>query len=218
MKKIICVFSGGLDSTVLLYKLVNEGYDVTAVSFNYGQRHTKELEYAAKTCGNLNVKHKLIDISSIVDIFAGSALTDAVDVPAGHYEEESMKVTVVPNRNSIFLNLAMAYGIGKRIYNLSYGAHAGDHEIYPDTRPAFVEAFNKLAKTVDYEPIDVITPFLNIRKEDIVKEGARLGVPFNNTWSCYSGGKIHCGVCGTCTERKEAFQLAGIEDPTEYEE
>ena len=358
MKKIICVFSGGLDSTVLLYKLFDEGYDVTAVSFNYGQRHTKELEYAAKTCRILDVKHKIIDISSIVDIFAGSALTDDVDVPAGHYEEESMKVTVVPNRNSIFLNLALAYALSQDYTKVFYGAHAGDHFIYNDCRepfqtimndlfyiwsddnrgslsPEWVKAFfeaegcfthtsykqimyhRKTRKRIgtcrnvtkpvcvftqkdkplleeikkffygygsiqksgsngvyeyrmsgqtcrlmvdlfkngfkthhkaaqfkrwytEFKPyltgkiqydskqytdrkyyiqdIELNNPFNQWSKSDIVKEGAQLEVPFVNTWSCYKGGDIHCGVCGTCTERKEAFKLAGIKDPTEYEE
>ena len=217
MTEAICVMSGGLDSTVLLYKLIDEGFTVKAISYDYAQKHQIELAYAKTTCDNLGVPHKILDITSIVDIFKGSALTDNIEVPDGHYESDNMKVTVVPNRNSIFLNLAMAYGISHKIYNIAYAAHAGDHAIYPDTRPVFVEKIQALAEVVDYEPLKIMAPFLHIHKEDIVKLGVELGVDFKNTWSCYKGRQLHCGQCGTCAERIESFKLAGIIDPIEYE-
>ena len=214
--KVLCILSGGIDSTVLLYDLIAQDYDVSAITFNYGQRHAKEIQYAIKTCTELGVKHKIGPISQIRQLLYGSSLTGGKPVPEGHYEDVSMKQTVVANRNSILINLAMAWAISKNIPTIAYGAHGGDHEIYPDCREIFVEKINDLAKVVHYWPLEVIAPYLTKRKEDIVKLGVGLDVPFENTWSCYKGGMYHCARCGTCTERKEAFKLAGVEDPTIY--
>jgi 7-cyano-7-deazaguanine synthase len=215
-EKCVVILSGGLDSTVLLYTIIAEGLDPEAITFSYGQRHRREIDYARKTCEDLRVPHNVLYLDSLAPIFIGSSLTDEIDVPEGHYQDESMKSTVVPNRNSIMINLAMAYAIGRKIKYVAYGAHAGDHAIYPDCRPIFVERIQKLAEVVDYNPLYIKVPFLIYKKEDIVRIGQGLKVPFANTYSCYKGGEIHCGVCGTCTERKEAFKNAGVEDPTEY--
>lgn len=218
MNEAICMLSGGVDSTTLLYAMFKEFRHVEAISFNYGQRHVKELLMAKRTCDKLGIEHLILDMSKMCEfLFVGNALTDNVEVPEGHYEDETMRATVVPNRNSIMINLAMAYGISKNIRIVGYAAHCGDHAIYPDCRPAFLKAIRALASVVDYEPVIVFAPFMNISKVEIVKLGVGLGVDYSLTWSCYKGGDKSCGKCGTCIERKEAFAGAGIEDPLEYE-
>ena len=215
--KITSVFSGGLDSTVLTYKLLAEGHSVRAVSVCYGQRHQRELGYAALSARKLGIPWRMIDLSVLKDVFGESSQTsDDVAVPHGHYEEEAMKLTVVPNRNMILLAVAAGWAIGQGDEAIAYAAHAGDHAIYPDCRPVFVDAMIHALRLCHYEPVELLAPFLGMTKADIVKLGADLGVPFAETWSCYEGGEIHCGQCGTCVERKEAFVLAGVVDPTEY--
>jgi 7-cyano-7-deazaguanine synthase len=211
----VLLYSGGIDSTVLLYKLKP---DVEALLFDYGQRHIKELQYAAELCGRTNVQWNYVPLDAINHLIAKGSQAGREDVPLGHYAEESMKRTIVPNRNSIMLTIAIAHAITIQAKNVYFAAHAGDHAIYPDCRPEFVYAFNKVMRLANaWTPIEVWAPFLNMTKADIVQEGARYGVPFQHTWSCYLGGIRHCGRCGTCVERKEAFQVAGVEDPTEYE-
>ena len=215
--KITSVLSGGLDSTVLTYKLLAEGLSVRAVSICYGQRHQRELSYAARTTRKLGIPWRMIDLSVLKDIFGKSSQTsNNVTVPHGHYEEEVMKLTVVPNRNMILLAVAAGWAIGRGDEAIAYAAHAGDHAIYPDCRPVFVDAMVRALQLCHYEPVILLAPFLGITKADIVKLGDSLGVPFAETWSCYEGGERHCGLCGTCVERKEAFVLAGMVDPTEY--
>jgi len=214
--KTLVVLSGGIDSTVLTYDYINAGRDVYAISFDYGQRHNKELECAAITCEKLGIPQKIVDITEIKDIMYSSALTGNGTVPEGHYEDASMKSTVVANRNSILINLAMAYAITQDINRVAYAAHGGDHAIYPDCRPEFVLALKALAAKVHYTPIYIEAPYLMWRKEDIVKRGIELKVPFIDTWSCYKGDKLHCGKCGTCVERLEAFKLNNIKDPVKY--
>lgn len=359
-KKCVVILSGGIDSTVLLYHIRNAGYYVEAISFSYGQKHSRELHYAKKTCEELRVPHNTFFLDHLSPLFLGSSLTDDIEVPDGHYQAENMKSTVVPMRNAIFLSLACAYARSRGFTYVAYGAHAGDHEIYWDCKTRFLDTFNSLifdqaanqtrgslspewvraffeaegcfthtnhkaihyhrqtrerigmgkekrlpicifsqkdkalleeiqkffygygtistqtsgrcydykltgqscrlvvdlfkgqfknkykqaqynqwwAEFKDYlsEPfnicnseckdrqyavvsdgIEILAPFVTLKKEDIIKIGATLGVNFKNTYSCYKGREIHCGACGTCTERKEAFKLAGIEDPTEYE-
>ena len=218
MTKALVILSGGIDSTVLLYDLIDQGYDVEAITFHYGQKHSKEISSAKATCAILDIPQKIVRLEGIEDLIHGSALIGDKDIPEGHYEDESMKSTVVANRNSIFINLAMAYAITKKIRTIAYGAHAGDHAIYPDCRPVFVERIQALAEVVDYDPLNIIVPYLHWKKQDIVKKGAELGVDFDYTWSCYKGQRLHCGRCGTCVERIEAFKLAGVEDPTKYME
>ncbi|MGQ0526450.1 MAG: 7-cyano-7-deazaguanine synthase QueC [Alphaproteobacteria bacterium] len=218
--KTLVVCSGGLDSVTLAYKVAGENRLMALLSFDYGQRHRKELDFAARIAGHLNVPHHVIDISSIGALLGGSALTDDIAVPEGHYEEESMRVTVVPNRNAIMLS--MAYGVASAQGSEAVAAafHGGDHFIYPDCRPDFVLAFEAMQKRAlaGLFNIKLYTPFVHIKKPDIVAEGARLNVPFEDTWSCYKGGDLHCGRCGTCVERREAFHLAGVNDPTRYED
>ena len=220
MKKIL-IFSGGLDSTVALCKELKDGHSVLCLSFAYGQKHKQEIQYAKNTCRILDVVHKIISIQTTDDsslsLFGDCALVNNnKDIPEGHYVEESMKATVVPNRNAIMLNIAMGCAIGNKCEAVVYAAHKGDHTIYPDCRPEFVEAMQNLAKVCDWNSVNIEAPFINMSKADIVKLGSELAIPFEQTWSCYKGEEKHCGVCGTCVERKEAFELSGIVDPTEY--
>ncbi|WP_254510731.1 7-cyano-7-deazaguanine synthase QueC [Anatilimnocola floriformis] len=213
----IAIFSGGLDSTVMLEHLLRAGDEVFALSIDYGQRHRRELEYARATAERLQIEWRLADLRAITPLLAGSSLTSSdVAVPHGHYAEESMKATVVPNRNMIMLAIAAGWALSRKCDRVAYGAHAGDHAIYPDCRPAFVEAMRHALGLADWDTLELYTPFLTLSKADIVREGARLGVDFASTWSCYEGGEVHCGRCGTCVERREAFALAGIADPTTY--
>lgn len=216
--KTIAVCSGGLDSVVLSHKIASEHELLSLLSFDYGQRHKKELEYAARAAGTLGVPHEIIDITAIGAHLSGSALTDDVDVPDGHYAEETMKITIVPNRNAIMLAIAFGVAAAKKADAVATAVHGGDHFIYPDCRPGFINSFEAMQKQAldGYADISLYTPFVEVPKSEIVVEGAKINAPFADTWSCYKGGNIHCGTCGTCVERREAFHIAGVEDPTEY--
>ena len=207
-----------MDSTTLLYQLLSRGHYVQALGIDYGQRHRKELDAAAEICARVGVSFKSADLSAVTGFLAGSALTSPdVEVPSGEYDPESMKVTVVPNRNMLMLAVALAWAISSECDTVAYAAHAGDHEVYPDCRPEFVEALARTAGLCHYEPIELTAPFLHFTKVDIVRLGARLGVPYELTWSCYRGEELHCGRCGTCRERANAFVGAGVPDPTVYQ-
>ena len=216
----LVVLSGGQDSTTCLYWTIDRygAPNVDTVTFDYGQRHRKELDCATKCAAALQVPHKVIDISGIAPLVGKSALTDDIEVPHGHYEAENMKLTVVPNRNAIMLSLAYGYACTIEAEALACGVHSGDHAIYPDCRPEFIEQLNTaLATGTDGHrnpDLKIIAPFVNIDKGDIAKIGANCGVNFADTWTCYEGGDIHCGQCGACVERQEA--LAELGDPTEY--
>lgn len=217
----VVIASGGLDSTVLAYWLAARGAELTLLSFDYGQRHRVELDHAADIAGLLEYPHEIVDISALGRLLAGSALTDnEVAVPDGYYTDESMRATVVPNRNAIMLDIAVAVAVARKADAVAFGAHAGDHAIYPDCRPEFVERFTRSARTANegllVEEFEILAPFVTVSKTDIVRIGAALGVPFERTWSCYRGETVHCGTCGTCTERKEAFEHNNITDPTSY--
>lgn len=217
--KTVVVFSGGIDSTVLLAHVISLGNTAIALSVDYGQRHRRELEHARGMAERLGVEWRLADLSLIAPLLAGSSQTSAeIGVPHGHYAEESMKQTVVPNRNMIMLSVAAGWAISRRFDRVAYGAHTGDHTIYPDCRPEFVEAMRTALGLADWHTVDLYCPFLALKKSDIVSMGAKLGVDFATTWSCYEGGQLHCGKCGTCVERKEAFALADVVDPTRYAE
>jgi 7-cyano-7-deazaguanine synthase len=220
MMKTLVVCSGGLDSVSLAYKIAAEQDLVGLISFDYGQRHSKELAYAAQAAERLGVPHQIIDITAIGAHLSGSALTDDIDVPDGHYAEETMKVTVVPNRNAIMLSIAFGVAAARPADAVAVAVHGGDHFIYPDCRPGFIDSFQAMQdQALDgYAQVQLQAPFVNVSKADIVTEGARHGTPFAETWSCYKGGALHCGRCGTCVERREAFHLAGVEDPTCYED
>jgi len=216
--KTVLIYSGGIDSTVLLYDLLNSGHDVQALSVNYGQRHSKELDCAKSLCKQLNVEHHVADLTALNPLLSGSSLTSPhVQVPEGHYEDESMKATVVPNRNMILLSIATGWAMSTGASSVSYAAHSGDRAIYPDCREEFADAMNSVMEIAGWDKVSLNRPFSSLTKADIVKLGDELGVPFEQTWSCYKGGQVHCGVCGTCVERREAFQLAGVTDPTIYD-
>jgi len=216
-KNTVLIYSGGMDSTVLLYTLLNENYTVRCLSIDYGQKHKKELLAASKICSDLNLEHKTINLSNLNLLFKNSSLINPDQpIPEGHYEQENMKATVVPNRNMILLSLATAWAISTESELVSYAAHAGDHAIYPDCRESFAQSMNEAMQLCDWNAIQLHRPFVHLTKADICKLGSELQVPYENTWSCYLGGKLHCGRCGTCIERREAFYLADIEDPTTY--
>lgn len=216
--KTIVICSGGLDSVSLAHMVAGEQELTRLVSFDYGQRHRKELDYAAMCAERLAVPHDIIDLRGIGAALTGSALTDDIDVPDGHYAEENMRVTVVPNRNAIMLTVAFGLAAARGDQAVAAAVHGGDHFIYPDCRPAFTTAFETMQKAAldGYADISLFTPFVHRTKADIVTTGAGYNTPFELTWSCYKGGNDHCGRCGTCVERREAFHLAGVADPTSY--
>ncbi len=215
--KVVIIYSGGMDSYTVLHQAIHDGYDVHAVSFNYGQRHSKELDYAKRVTSKYGIEHKIVDISAINQLILGSSLTDDIDVPEGHYEQESMKQTVVPNRNMILLSLAIGYAVSVEAEAVYFGAHSGDHAIYPDCRTEFVEAMNQVSKIANYEPVEVRAPFLSKDKIQILTEGLTLGLDYSETWTCYNGREKACGKCGACQERLEAFEKNNVTDPLEYE-
>jgi len=216
--KTIVICSGGLDSVSLAHMVADEHELTRLVSFDYGQRHVKELEFAAACANRLGVPHDVIDMRGIGASLSGSALTDEIDVPDGHYAEETMKITVVPNRNAIMLSIAFGIAAAQQADAVATAVHGGDHFIYPDCRPGFTQAFETMQRHAleGYADVRLYTPFVHRSKADIVTAGAQHGTPFAETWSCYKGGEKHCGRCGTCVERREAFHLAGVEDPTAY--
>lgn len=218
--KIVLSLSGGLDSAVLLWHLLEEGHQVRCLSVDYGQRHRKELETARKLVEMRKVEHQIANLSRLRFLFAGSSQTSNIDVPEGHYADASMRITVVPNRNMVFLSLAGAWAMATESDAVAYAAHVGDHPIYWDCRPAFTEQIEDIFRLAESKPLKLLRPFIYptpMDKTAIVKLGDQLGVPFRQTWSCYVGGQLHCGKCGTCRERREAFKKAGITDPIAYE-
>nr|WP_211183390.1 7-cyano-7-deazaguanine synthase QueC [Thalassotalea sp. Y01] len=215
--KVVVIYSGGMDSFTVLNKAVRDGKQVYALTFDYGQKHVKEIEYAANVCRELDIPHKVIDITAINQLLAGSSLTDAIDIPEGHYEEESMKSTVVPNRNMILLSLAVGYAVSVEASQVYYGAHSGDHAIYPDCRPEFVEKMNDVCQIANYEPVEIYSPYLKVSKIDILTDGLKMGLDYGKSWTCYNGREKACGKCGACQERLEAFAENNAKDPLEYE-
>lgn len=219
--KIVCLLSGGMDSATLLHYLINEGNEVYPLMVDYGQKHKKELDYAKKLCAYFKIGYEVADLTGITKLISNSSQTsEKIEVPEGHYAEESMKLTVVPNRNMIMLSVAAGYAINVGAKGVAYAAHTGDHAVYPDCRQEFVDALKAAIRICDYEPLVLKAPFveLDMSKTDICKMGATLGTPYELTWSCYKGVEKHCGLCGTCNERKEAFRDSDTPDPTEYEQ
>lgn len=220
MKKAVIILSGGMDSTTLAYDVVKGGkYDeVHAISFDYGQVHKKELECARITATKLGLdSHYIINLAPLGNLLS-SALTGDCDVPEGAYDDANQKLTVVPNRNMIMLSIAAGYAMSIDAKDLYYGAHAGDHTTYPDCRPEFVNAMNAVLAVAHYTPVKVIVPYLHYGKGNVAAKGMLLGVPYEDTWTCYKGGDISCGKCGSCDERLRAFEFAGFKDPLEYKE
>ena len=215
-ERAVVILSGGVDSTTLLYDVLNQGYQVYPITFHYGQRHLKEVGYAHETCKKLGLPFKLVEIEALEDL-APSALTrEYIDVPKVGYDKESMKDTVVPNRNMVFISLATTYAIGLDASYVFMGAHGGDHALYPDCTPNFMQLMERAVMLCDYTAVSLKTPYIYWNKVDIIKKGIKLGVDYFLTWSCYEGGNLACGQCGTCVERKEAFRLSGVEDPIKY--
>lgn len=219
--KTIVVCSGGLDSVTLAYKVAREHSLHSLISFDYGQRHKKELDYAARAASDLGVKHHVVDLTSVGALLGGSSLTsDDIDVPDGHYAEETMRITVVPNRNAIMLAVAFGAAAAAGADAVAAAVHGGDHFIYPDCRPDFITSFQTMQNHAleGVRDVTLYTPFVNVSKADIALEAGRLAVPIDRTWSCYKGHETHCGRCGTCVERREALELARVPDPTVYED
>lgn len=216
-EQVVVIFSGGMDSFTVLHKAIKEGYQVAALTFNYGQKHVKEVDYASRVCQQLSIAHKVVDISAINQLIQGSSLTSDIDIPEGHYQEQSMLSTVVPNRNMILLSLAIGYASSIGASKVFYGAHSGDHAIYPDCRPEFVEKMNAVSLIANYEPVEICTPYLNNSKIEILSDGLKMGLDYGLTWTCYNGREKACGKCGACQERLEAFAFNKISDPLEYE-
>ena len=215
----IAVLSGGMDSTVLAYHAAALYQRVDLVSVDYGQRHRIELEHAARTARRLDARHDIVDLSGLRALLGGSALTDdGIAVPHGHYASDNMALTVVPNRNAILISVAYAAGVARGADAVLAGVHAGDHVVYPDCRPEFVEQLDRALRTGNegFGQPRLLAPFVHSSKTDICRLGDRLRVPWTDTWSCYEGGQVHCGRCGTCVERREAFRDAGVDDPTDY--
>jgi len=213
--KTIVILSGGLDSATLLYHFKSEGHAVHALTFNYGQRHSRELLAAEEICKHTQTTQELVDISSLRPLFGKNALTDhSVSVPAGEYSDTTIGVTTVPNRNMIMLSIAIGRAISLGFDAVAFGAHGGVNDVmYPDCSPDFVASMDATAKTCDDRKVSVLAPFVRWDKSMIVKRGYDLAVPFNLTWSCYEGNETKCGECGTCLDRSNAFEKAGILDP-----
>ena len=218
MEKIVLVLSGGMDSAVLLYHLLDAGHTLKTLSVNYGQRHVREIESAAALSERVGVEHRIADLRSINPLLGSNSLSSAeIEVPEGHYAEESMKQTVVPNRNMIMLSVAVGWALALQFDAVAYGAHSGDHAIYPDCREEFAQALDEAVGLCDWQGMQLMRPFVELDKGAIAQRGDALGVPFELTWTCYKGGAVHCGKCGACQERREAFAAHRITDPVTFE-
>ena len=218
--RVVLIASGGLDSTTLLYRLQHQKKEIFVITFNYGQKHQKEIDCARKTCEKLDIIQKVVSLEELTlsGIFGVNALTSDGPIPEGHYTDENMTSTVVPNRNMIMLSIAFAYAISVGAEEVYYGAHAGDHDIYPDCRPNFVIAMQSVAHLCHYWSIELRVPYLHVPKGEIVTEGLKLNVDYTLTWTCYKGQALACGKCGSCVERLEAFQVNNVIDPLKYQE
>ena len=217
MKDSIIIVSGGLDSITLLYDKAET--IALAVSFDYGQNHaSRELPFAALHCQRLGIRHIIIPLQFMQQYFKSSLLEGSDKIPEGHYEEENMKSTVVPFRNGIMLAIAAGIAESHNLNRIYIANHGGDHTIYPDCRPEFIKAMTAATQAGTFNNTRIEAAFPHITKADIVRIGTKLGINYAETWSCYKGGDCHCGKCGTCIERKEAFREAGLTDPTKYEE
>ena len=216
MKDSIIIVSGGMDSITMLYEYKNE--IALAVTFDYGSSHAaKEIPFAKYHCEQLGIAHLIIPLSFMRDYFTSSLLEGSEAIPEGHYEMENMKSTVVPFRNGIMLAIACGLAESRNLHKVMIANHGGDHAIYPDCRGTFINAMSEAMAYGTYEHIKIYAPYTGLNKSDIARRGAELGIDYSQTWSCYKGGEKHCGKCGTCIERQEAFRDAGIEDLTEYD-
>lgn len=216
-KNSVIIVSGGMDSITLLYDHKDE--IALGISFDYGSNHNaREIPFAKMHCERLGIKHITINLDFMHQYFKSSLLDGADAIPEGHYADDNMKSTVVPFRNGIMLSIAIGIAESNDLDQVFIANHGGDHTIYPDCRPEFINAIDSAANTGTYNNVKVIAPYTKITKSDIARIGKKLGIDYTETWSCYKGGEKHCGKCGTCVERKEALFEAGIEDYTIYEE
>jgi 7-cyano-7-deazaguanine synthase len=217
MKDSIIILSGGMDSVTMLYDYAER--IAVALSFDYGSNHNrKELPMAAYHCEKLGIEHIIIPLEFIKQYFHSSLLSGAKDIPEGRYDDVTMRSTVVPFRNGIMLSVAAGMAEDRGLSRILMANHSGDHAIYPDCRPAFVDAMAGAVREGTYNGAELFTPYTRWTKTDIARRGKELGIDYGKTWSCYKGGEKHCGKCGTCVERREALRDAGITDTTEYEE
>lgn len=216
-KNSVIIVSGGMDSITLLYDHKDE--IALGISFDYGSNHNaREIPFAKMHCERLGIKHITINLDFMHQYFKSSLLDGADAIPEGHYADDNMKSTVVPFRNGIMLSIAIGIAESNNLDQVFIANHGGDHTIYPDCRPEFIKAIDSAANAGTYNNVKVVAPYTQITKSDIARIGKKLGIDYTETWSCYKGGEIHCGKCGTCVERKEALAEAGIEDCTIYEE
>lgn len=215
--KVVVLLSGGLDSVMALHDASRSHEVVAALSFDYGAKHhAKELPMATWQCRLLGIPHSIAPLGFVAGEFRSDLLSGGGAIPDGHYEEQSMKSTVVPFRNGIMLSIAAGFAESRGAEAVVIAAHSGDHAIYPDCRESFMEPMARAIREGTYAQIELLRPFIAVDKTGIVRRGVELGVDFSHTWSCYKGSEIHCGTCGTCVERREAFLLAGVADPTIY--
>ena len=216
MKNSVIIVSGGMDSITLLYDHKDE--IALGISFDYGSNHNaREIPFAKMHCERLGIKHITINLDFMLQYFKSSLLDGAEAIPEGHYADDNMKSTVVPFRNGIMLSIAIGIAESNNLDQVFIANHGGDHTIYPDCRPEFINAIDAAATAGTYNNVKVVAPYTKITKSDIARIGKKLGIDYTETWSCYKGGEVHCGKCGTCVERKEALAEAGIEDKTIYE-
>ena len=214
---VVVLCSGGMDSVTALYWAAREHDVVATVSFDYGSKHNaRELPFAAEHSATLKVRHECIRLDFVDRLFKSDLLKSGGAIPDGHYAASNMKQTVVPFRNAVMLSIATGFAESVGAEALVIAAHGGDHAIYPDCREEFMRAFAETMRTGTYAGVQLLRPFIAMNKGEIARAGARLGVDYARTWSCYKGGALHCGSCGTCVERREAFALAELIDPTEY--
>lgn len=215
--KVVVLCSGGMDSVTALHWARREHDVVAALSFDYGAKHNhREIPFAAHHATQLGVRHETIALDFVNRLFASDLLKSGGEIPEGHYEAANMKQTVVPFRNGVMLSIACGVAESIGAQGLVIAAHGGDHAIYPDCREDFMRAMSDAMRLGTYAAVTLLRPFIQMNKGQIAAEGARLGVDFAQTWSCYKGGAVHCGKCGTCVERREAFIAAGLKDPTLY--
>ena len=216
MKDSVIIYSGGLDSTTLLYE--ERERVALAVTFDYGSNHaSREIACARYHCERLGIEHLVIELGFMSRYFQSSLMSGADAIPDGSYDDENMKSTVVPFRNGIMLSIACGLAESRGLKRVLIANHGGDHAIYPDCRPEFVSAMDGAMQAGTYEGVRLAAPYTNLTKADLVRRGAQMGIDYSQTYSCYKGGEKHCGTCGTCTERREAFRTAGVPDPTAYE-
>lgn len=215
-KRVVLIYSGGSDSYTLLHYLLATHQQVLALSFDYGQRHRVELSYARAECARAGVAHTIVDAGFLRAISRASALTSTTPVPEGFYESDTMRQTVVPNRNMILLSIAAAFALNNGCSSIAYGAHAGDHAIYADCRPAFVHAMQDVLYECDEQPVKLLAPFIGLDKRGIYRWGIDRGLDYARSWTCYKGGELACGKCGACVERLHAFYDIGVVDPAPY--